>query len=88
VLEKDQVAEIIKKFGKHAKDSGAAETQIALLSKRISVLTGHVDTHDKDYSSRRGLLQLVSQRRQLLSYVRRKNEDRYQKIVKELGLRK
>ena len=88
MLDKDQVSEIIKKFGKNVKDSGAAESQIALLSKRIDGLTGHVDTHMKDFSSRRGLLQLVSQRRQLLSYVRRKNEDRYQKIVKELGLRK
>ncbi len=88
MLEKDQVVEIIKKFGKHAQDSGAAETQIALLSKRIESLTGHVGVHKKDFSTRRGLLQLVGQRRQLLSYIRRKNEDRYQKIVKELGLRK
>ena len=80
--------EIIEKFGKHEGDTGSPEVQIALLSHRINYLTEHFKTHKKDHHSRRGLLQLVGQRRDLLDYLKRKDLSRYQSIVAQLGLRK
>ncbi len=80
--------EVIGKFKTHDKDTGSPEVQIALLTKRIDHLTGHFKGHVKDHQSRRGLLQMVGQRRRLLEYLKNKNVDRYRSVTKELGLRK
>lgn len=81
-------ASIIEKYGTKEGDTGSPEVQIALLSERITQLTEHFKTHKKDNHSRRGLLKMVSQRRQLLDYVKRKDEARYQKIIEKLGIRR
>ena len=80
--------EIIEKFKQHATDTGSPEVQIAILSNRISHLTEHLKTHKKDFHSRRGLLQMVGQRRRLLNYLKDNDIDRYRKIITELGLRR
>jgi small subunit ribosomal protein S15 len=80
--------EVIGKFKTHEKDTGSPEVQIALLTKRIEHLTGHFKGHVKDHQSRRGLLQMVGQRRRLLEYLKNRNVDRYRSVTKELGLRK
>jgi len=87
-LTKEKKSEIIKDFGLHEKDSGSAEVQIALLTKRITELTEHFKVYKKDHNSRRGLLKLVGQRRKLLKYVKRKDVDKYREILKRLSLRK
>jgi small subunit ribosomal protein S15 len=71
-----------------ANDTGSPEVQIAVLTHRINELAGHFKTHKKDNHSRRGLLKMVSQRRQLLDYVKRKDEKRYQGIIEKLGIRR
>ena len=81
-------AEVIKEFGKKAGDTGSPEVQIAILSERISNLTEHFKSHVKDNHSRRGLLKLVSQRRQLLDYLRRNNEASYKTLIEKLGIRR
>lgn len=80
--------EVITKFKTHDGDTGSAEIQVALLTRRIGYLTEHFKMHKKDHSSRRGLLKIVGQRRRLLDYLKRKNLDRYQKLIGELGIRK
>lgn len=70
------------------KDTGSAPYQVALLTKRILELTEHLLIHKKDFSSRRGLLKMVSQRRKLLDYVKAKDEEKYQKLIGDLGLRR
>lgn len=80
--------ELVKQFAKGANDTGSAEVQIAILSERIKNLTEHLQTHEKDYHSRRGLLVLVGQRRRLLDYLKRRYVTRYQAIVEQLGLRR
>jgi small subunit ribosomal protein S15 len=80
--------EIVETFRQHEGDTGSPEVQIAILTERIQYLTEHFKTHSKDHHSRRGLLQLVSQRRGLLDYLRKKNVDRYRKIIGALGIRK
>jgi small subunit ribosomal protein S15 len=72
----------------HEKDTGSADVQIALLTKRINELTEHLKGHIKDHASRRGLLKLVAQRRSLLDYLKNTASDRYQTVVEKLGLRK
>ena len=72
----------------HEKDTGSADVQIALLTKRINELTEHLKGHVKDHASRRGLLKLVAQRRSLLDYLKDTASDRYQTVVEKLGLRK
>jgi len=72
----------------HEKDTGSADVQIALLTKRINELTGHLKEHAKDHSSRRGLLRLVAQRRSLLDYLKRTAVERYQAVLEKLNLRK
>ncbi|HOX29176.1 MAG TPA: 30S ribosomal protein S15 [bacterium] len=84
----ERKSEIIGKFQSHEQDTGSAEVQIALLSERISLLTEHLKKHRKDHSSRRGLLKLVGKRRRLLNYLTRVDAKRYDKVIKELGLRK
>jgi small subunit ribosomal protein S15 len=81
-------AEVIKQFAQHEGDTGSPEVQIALLSNRIGYLTEHFKIHMKDHHSRRGLLKLVGQRRQMLNYLRNKDVERYRKIIAVLGIRK
>jgi len=88
VLEPEQKQEIVEKFQKHPEDTGSPEVQIALLTARINHLTEHFKTHPKDHHSRRGLLKMVGKRRKLLEYLKREDFERYQKVVKKLGLRK
>ena len=80
--------ELIKRFHRSQTDTGSSEVQIALLTERISYLTEHFKVHKKDYHSRRGLLILVGQRKRLLSYLKRKDSEKYYTLVQELGLRK
>jgi small subunit ribosomal protein S15 len=80
--------EIIKEFGQAAGDTGSPEVQVAILSHRIANLTEHFKGHKKDNHSRRGLLALVSQRRSLLDYLKRKDVSRYQVIIEKLSLRR
>jgi len=87
-LAKELKEDIIKDYKLHESDTGSPEVQIALLSKRLLVLNEHFQSHKKDHHSRRGLLKLVGQRRKLLSYLKKTNKARYDKLVKELGLRK
>jgi len=79
---------LIKEFARKADDTGSPEVQIAVLSERIANLTEHFKTHKKDNHSRRGLLKLVSQRRSLLDYLNRSDSERYQALIKRLGLRR
>jgi small subunit ribosomal protein S15 len=88
VITKEQKAEIIQKFGKSDSDTGTPEVQIAIFSKRISVLTDHLKDHPKDHSTRRGLLKLVGKRRRLLNYLMETDIERYRAIIKELNIRK
>jgi len=81
-------AEIITEYSTHAGDTGSPEVQVALLTERINGLTEHFKTHKKDHHSRRGLLMLVSQRKSLLEYLKRKDVERYKTLIKRLGLRK
>ncbi|MGB0342725.1 MAG: 30S ribosomal protein S15 [Parvibaculales bacterium] len=79
---------LIKEYATGEGDTGSPEVQVAILSERISNLTEHFKTHAKDNHSRRGLLKLVSQRRRLLDYVKSRDEQRYQSLIKRLGLRR
>ena len=81
-------AEVIKTYGTKAGDTGSPEVQVAVLSERINNLTEHFKSHVKDNHSRRGLLKLVSQRRQLLDYLKRTDEKRYKTIIEKLGIRR
>ena len=81
-------AEVIKTFAKKAGDTGSPEVQVAILSERITSLTEHFKTHVNDNHSRRGLLKLVSQRRQLLDYLKRADEGRYKTLIERLGIRR
>ncbi|MCT8992007.1 30S ribosomal protein S15 [Chelativorans sp. SCAU2101] len=80
--------EILKEFATAKGDTGSPEVQVALLTERIKNLTEHFKDHQKDNHSRRGLLKLVSQRRRLLDYLKRKDESRYQTLIERLGLRR
>lgn len=80
--------EIIEGFKTHPTDTGSPEVQVAILSERINYLTGHFKTHIKDHHSRRGLLQLVGQRRHLLDYLKTKDVERYRTLIQRLGIRK
>lgn len=87
-LTKEKKAEIVKKYGKDANDTGSIEVQIAILTDEINTLTEHFKTHPKDNHSKRGLLHKVGQRKSLLNYLVETDVTRYRKIVKDLGLRK
>ncbi len=80
--------ELIKEYGIKEADTGSPEVQVAVLTERIVNLTGHFKSHHKDNHSRRGLLKLVSQRRSLLDYLKRKDEGRYKTLIGRLGLRR
>jgi small subunit ribosomal protein S15 len=88
VFNKDRKTEVIGSYQTHGTDTGSPEVQVALLSERISYLTEHFKTHAKDHHSRRGLLKLVGQRRRLLDYLKRKDNDKYADLIKKLGIRK
>ncbi len=79
---------IIEKFARHEGDTGSPEVQVALLTARINHLTEHLQSHDQDHHSRRGLLMLVGQRKRLLGYLRDEDIDRYRSLIGELGLRR
>ena len=84
----DTRQETIKNYRRHDTDAGSPEVQIALLTERITQLTGHLQIHRHDYASRRGLLMMVSKRNGLLRYLVGKNRSRYQELIARLGLRK
>ena len=79
---------IIAKAAIHEGDTGSPEVQIAILTKRINDLTGHLKTHKKDHHSRRGLLKMVGHRRNLLNYLKKKDVERYRACIEKLGIRK
>lgn len=87
-LTAEQTKSIVAEYGANAADTGSAEVQVALLSKRISDLTEHLKVHKHDHHSRRGLLLLVGQRRRLLNYLARTDINRYRSIIERLGLRR
>lgn len=88
VLTAESKKDIIDRFKLHEKDTGSPEVQIALLSSRIKYLTDHFEIHKKDNHSRRGLLKLVGQRRKLINYLKKKDEEKYRTVIKQLGIRK
>lgn len=83
-----QKAQVINEFQRATGDTGSPEVQVALLTARINGLTDHFKAHVKDHHSRRGLLKMVSQRRKLLDYLKRRNADKYRQVIDKLGLRK
>ncbi|KFZ31534.1 30S ribosomal protein S15 [Pseudidiomarina salinarum] len=83
-----QKAEIVKNFGQGENDTGSPEVQVALLTANINELQSHFKEHAKDHHSRRGLLRMVSQRRKLLDYLKRKNNQRYASLIERLGIRR
>ncbi len=87
-VRKDAKTAVIKENATKANDTGSPEVQVAILTERINYLTDHFKLHKKDNHSRRGLLKMVSKRRQLLDYVKRKDAPRYQKIIDKLGIRR
>ena len=88
MLGTERKQEIINEYKRHEGDTGSPEVQVALLTERITYLTDHFKTHKKDHHSRRGLLQMVGQRRRLLDYLIKQDVGRYQTIIKSLGLRR
>jgi len=87
-ITKEKKEEIVGEFRKNESDTGSPEVQIAILTTRINNLTEHMRTNKKDYSTRRGLLGMVSRRRRLLDYLRQVNPDRYLDIIEKLNIRK
>ena len=85
---KEKKVAVIKEFGRTEKDTGSAEVQVALLTRRIEELTGHFKTNPKDHNSRRGLLKLVGQRRRMLNYMKKNDIAKYRDIINKLSLRK
>ena len=79
---------VIKEYATHEGDTGSPEVQVAILTSSITYLTEHLKEHKKDHHSRRGLLKLVGQRRNMLDYLRRKDIERYRSLIERLGLRK
>jgi len=87
-IDKVKKKELREKFGYHPTDSGSSEVQISVLSERIKNLTGHMSKYKKDQSAKKGLLQLVMERRKLLDYLKNENIEKYKRIIKALGLRR
>ena len=87
-LLKEEKNQIVKEFQNSSADTGSPEVQIALLTKNINKLQSHFKIHKKDHHSRRGLLGMINNRRKLLKYLKGKNEEGYQELIKKLGLRK
>ena len=86
-LAKQEKDALRKEFAIHERDTGSVELQIALLTKDIKALTVHCQTHAKDFSTKRGLLKMVSQRKKFLNYLKRSNEEKYKKLKERLGLK-
>lgn len=86
-LTTEQKAEILAGYGRGERDSGSPEVQIALLTERIRQLTAHFQTHKHDHHSRRGLLKLVGQRRRMMRYLAREDQERYRSLIAQLGIR-
>ena len=86
-IKKDTKKEIISKFATNEKDTGSAQVQIAVISERINNLTEHFKLHKHDNHSKRGLMALVNKRKKLLSYLLKKNNEKYKEIIKELKIR-
>jgi len=80
--------EVIREYATQEGDTGSPEVQVAILTERISNLTGHFKTHGKDHHSRRGLIKMVNQRRRLLDYLKDRDQSRYDALIQRLGLRK
>jgi small subunit ribosomal protein S15 len=80
--------DVVKKFARFEGDTGSPEVQVALLTARIRSLTEHFKAHGKDHHSRQGLFKMIGRRRKLLAYIKRKDAERYQALIAELGLRK
>lgn len=87
-ITQERKQEVIKEYGTGKGDTGSPEVQVAVLTERIVNLTEHFKDHKKDNHSRRGLLKMVSQRRRLLDYLKSREEERYQTLIKKLGLRR
>ena len=87
-MDKAEKTEIIEKFALHEGDTGSTEVQVALLTERINHLTGHMVANRHDYHTQHGLIKLVGKRRRLLAYLSREDVDRYNNLIKRLGLRK
>ena len=87
-LTKDEKTQIIGEYARTEGDTGSAEVQIAVLTKRIAALTEHLTTHKHDHASRRGLLKMVGRRRRLLDYLKREDIERYRALIARLGLRR
>jgi small subunit ribosomal protein S15 len=87
-LTKEEKTAAVESQRMHDRDTGSSEVQISILTKRITSLTDHFKTHKKDHHSRRGLLKMVSKRRKLLDYIRRRDEAKYQSVIAALGIRK
>jgi len=88
VMDREQKSNLISTYRRHASDTGSPEVQIALLSGRISHLTEHLQAHQHDHHSRRGLLKMVGQRRRHLDYLKKNDLDRYRQVIDQLNLRK
>ena len=86
-LTQQRKQEIMSQYQIHATDTGSAELQVAMLSDRISRLTQHLQINKKDYSSRRGLLKIIGQRKRLLSYIQKRDRDKYTTLIRSLGIR-
>jgi len=84
----ERKTELVIEYATSKGDTGSPEVQVAILSERITNLTDHLKTHKKDHHSRRGLLMMVGQRRRLLDYLKSKKTDRYENLIKRLGLRR
>ena len=88
MLRKEEKTAVIESNRLHEQDTGSPEVQIAILTQRINELTEHIKVHQKDHHSRRGLLKMVGHRRNLLSYLQKKDIERYRAIIAKLGIRK
>ncbi len=87
-LSKERKAELVKQFGKNAQDTGSVQVQVAIITEKIKVITAHLKRNHKDVASKRGLMILVGQRRNLLDYLIRTDREAYLKLIADLGLRK
>ncbi len=88
MVEAVEKTDVISEFQKHPKDTGSAQVQVALLTKRIQQLNEHLKVHKKDFHSRRGLLLMVGKRRKLLNYLKERDYSSYLEVIRKLGLRK
>lgn len=88
MISKEKKAELIKEYGRKEGDTGSPEVQIAILTERIRELTEHLKANKKDHHSRRGMLKMIGQRRNLLAYLQKKDLEAYRKLIEKLGLRR